>query len=67
MELTEQQLLKVDHKGTWCWIRHRLFCQEGFCRRCQIYDEYSRITGLIKSGRLEQVLTLPLVNSLNRN
>ena len=67
MELTERQLLKVNHKGNWCWIRHRLFCQEGFCRGCQIYDEYSRITRLIESGRLEQALTLPLVNSLSRN
>ncbi len=67
MELTEQQMLKINHKGTWCWIEQDLFCEPGFCSRCQVYDEYSQITKLIENGRLEQAFTLPLVNSLNKN
>lgn len=28
-----------NHKGDWCWIRPSLFCQEGKCPECQVYQD----------------------------
>ena len=32
--------MPINHKGEFCWIKKEVFCQEGDCRRCQIYHEW---------------------------
>ncbi|MBA7466758.1 hypothetical protein ES707_01948 [subsurface metagenome] len=35
--------LPVNHKGTWCCVNPRIFCQEGFCSSCQIWYDFTRM------------------------
>ncbi len=28
-----------NHRGEFCWINPNLFCQEGRCPNCQVYNE----------------------------
>lgn len=28
-----------NHKGDWCPYRPSVFCQEGYCSGCHVYDE----------------------------
>lgn len=30
----------INHKGTWCWMDRNVFCQEGWCKDCIVYDNY---------------------------
>ena len=32
------RLICFSHKGEQCWIKDKVFCQEGYCLRCQIYQ-----------------------------
>jgi hypothetical protein len=29
--------LKVNHKGKTCFFNDYIFCQEGYCKECEIY------------------------------
>lgn len=31
--------LSQNNKGTWCWVRQSLFCQEGWCTECEIFND----------------------------
>jgi len=33
------RLICFSHKGEQCWIKDKVFCQEGYCLRCQIYQD----------------------------
>lgn len=44
-----------NHKGEFCWINPNLFCQEGYCSNCEIYQrspESKSITDVEKLKRL---------------
>lgn len=30
--------LDVEHKGDWCWVNPKIFCQENYCPGCEIYQ-----------------------------
>ena len=32
----------INHKGTWCWVKKDLFCQEGNCSECEVFCKYSQ-------------------------
>jgi len=38
--------LEENHKGTWCQINPNIFCQEGYCSNCGIYQQSPKMTGL---------------------
>ena len=44
------RLICFSHKGERCWIKYKVFCQEGSCLRCQIYQD---IISEEKGGRNE--------------
>ena len=32
--------MMYNHKGGWCCVKPSVFCQEGWCSECQIYQEW---------------------------
>ena len=36
----EEDMLKYSHKGKWCWLTGKTFCQEGYCSGCQLYLDW---------------------------
>ena len=32
--------MEINHKGSWCNIKHWVFCQEGTCVDCEILREW---------------------------
>lgn len=40
-EAFEEEMLGQNHKGEWCWLKD-IFCQEGWCRDCQIYLDWKK-------------------------
>ena len=37
-----RQVYTINHKGTWCWVGEKLFCQEGLCCNCEIWRRKER-------------------------
>lgn len=35
-----EEELGVNHKGQFCWIDNKVFCQEGWCSECKIYSDW---------------------------
>ena len=47
----------TNHKGAWCWVDNRIFCQEGECLGCEVYNSLeSRMNfpNIIGNGALER-------------
>lgn len=43
----EQERLRENHKGEWCWLTGKLLCQEGFCSGCQVYLDWKESLGKV--------------------
>jgi hypothetical protein len=39
LEQYVKDMLNMYHKGYYCWIKTNMFCQEGYCSNCIIYQE----------------------------
>lgn len=46
---TKGEMMLKNHKGEWCWINPNIFCQEGYCSGCEIYQK--RGTGMAKQTK----------------
>lgn len=40
LKQVKEDMLKTNHKGQWCWLTGKTFCQEGWCRGCQLYLDW---------------------------
>ncbi len=36
----ESDMLEYNHRGEFCWLTGKTFCQEGWCEQCSIYKEW---------------------------
>lgn len=47
----EEDMLKYSHKGEWCWLTGKTFCQEGWCSGCAIYLDWKAALENIETAR----------------
>ena len=39
---TKGEIMLKNHKGEFCQVNRNLFCQEGYCSECEIYQRRSK-------------------------